>query len=180
MELDDRILPAHIEETIRAIAELHARQASEATAFQRIIARTTAEIGRPRFLATITVAVVVWISMNLALARIATPLDPPPFSWLSGCVSLIALYVTILILSTQQRDDIIAGHREQLTLELAILSEQKAAKIISLLEDLRRDNPMIPNRIDAEAVAMSTPADPQIVLEAIKESAASAENGEPA
>ena len=78
--------------------------------------------------------------------------------------------MTVLILTTQRREDEMAGHREQLTLELAILSEQKSAKIIALLEELRRDNPMIRDRHDAEAEALSTPADPNSVLEAIKES----------
>lgn len=47
-------------------------------------------------------------------------------------------------------------------------TSQKSAKIIALLEELRRDNPMIGNRHDAEAEALSTPADPNSVLEAIK------------
>ncbi|MDQ2679712.1 MAG: hypothetical protein M3Y21_01625 [Candidatus Eremiobacteraeota bacterium] len=91
--------------------------------------------------------------------------------WLQGLISLLSLYMTILILSTQQRDDVIAGHREQLALELAILSEQKLAKIVQLLVDLRRDTPAIPNRVDAEALAMSTPADPHAVFDAIRDSA---------
>jgi uncharacterized membrane protein len=52
--------------------------------------------------------------------------------------------------------------------ELAILSEQKAAKIISLLEELRQDHPEIRNRVDSEATAMSAPTAPQSVLEVIK------------
>jgi uncharacterized membrane protein len=49
-----------------------------------------------------------------------------------------------------------------------VLSEQKAAKIISLLEELRQDHPEIHDRIDHEAAAMSEPTDPQSVLEIIK------------
>jgi uncharacterized membrane protein len=54
-------------------------------------------------------------------------------------------------------------------LELAILSEQKTAKVIQLLEESRRDNPLILNRVDQEAEAMAQPADPQSVLDTIKE-----------
>jgi uncharacterized membrane protein len=68
--------------------------------------------------------------------------------------------MTVLILSTQRRDDELASYREQLTLELAILGEQKSAKVIELLEELRRDDPTIRNRIDHDAAAMSAPADP--------------------
>jgi hypothetical protein len=38
-----------------------------------------------------------------------------------------------MILMTQRRDDEMAMRRDQMTLELAILSEQKSAKIIALL-----------------------------------------------
>jgi uncharacterized membrane protein len=74
----------------------------------------------------------------------------------------------VLILTTQRRENELASHHEELTLELAILSEQKAAKIISLLEELRQDHPEIRDRVDDVAVAMSEPADPHSVLETIK------------
>jgi hypothetical protein len=47
--------------------------------------------------------------------------------------------------------------------------------VIQLLEESRRDNPLIRNRIDQEADAMAQPADPQSVLNAIKETHAEAE-----
>jgi uncharacterized membrane protein len=70
----------------------------------------------------------------------------------------------VLILTTQRRDDQLASYRAQLTIELAILSEQKSAKIISLLEEQRRDHPHLENRADNEAAAMAEAADPQAVL----------------
>ncbi len=83
-----------------------------------------------------------WIAGNLIVLAIGhKPWDEPPFSWLQGMTGVAALYMTILILATQRREDQLASHREQLTLELGILSEQKAAKIIQLLEELRRDLP---------------------------------------
>jgi uncharacterized membrane protein len=76
--------------------------------------------------------------------------------------------MTILSLSTQRRDDQLVSYRDQLMLELAILSEQKAAKIIELLEELRRDDPNIHNRLDQEAETLSMPAEPQAILDGFK------------
>ena len=76
--------------------------------------------------------------------------------------------MTVLILTTQRREDELAGLRDQLTLELSILSEQKSAKIIGLLEELRRDDPHISNRPDEHADALSRPADPNAVMDALK------------
>jgi uncharacterized membrane protein len=80
--------------------------------------------------------------------------------------------LTVLILATQRRENELASHHEHLTLELAILSEQKSAKIIALLEELRQDHPDIHDRIDREAAALSEPTDAQSVLETIKKRSA--------
>ena len=178
------ILPAHIEQTVQAIAQLHADHEARATPLQRVVDRLTARAGRPAFVALLTAIVVFWMGLNVAMVATGhKPIDEPPFFWLQELVALTALYMTVLILTTQRREDELTGHREQLTLELAILSEQKSAKIIALLEEQRRDSPMIHDRHDAEAAALSTPADPNSVLDAIKnshEDAALTQQGEAA
>ncbi len=171
MVADTPILPAHIDETVQAIARLHAEHYQQSTPLQWVVDRMTALLGRPGFVGLLTVFVLCWVLANLGAAWLGLePVDPPPFAWLAGIVGLMALYMTALILATQRREDQLAGHREQFTLELAILGEQKSAKIIELLEEMRRDDPGLRNRVDHEAAAMSMPADPQAVLDAIKDS----------
>ena len=68
-----------------------------------------------------------------------------------------------MILIVQRHDDELSARREQLTLELAILSEQKTAKIIALLEEFRRNDPHQSNRRDEVAEALAQPSDPQVV-----------------
>ena len=162
------ILPAHIEETVRAIAALQAQHESEATPLERLVETLTAGIGQPAFLLWLAIAAIGWALANAAAARMGyAPVDPPPFSWLQGTASMSALFVTVIILTTQRRADRLASLRSQLTLELAIVGEQKTAKVISLLEESRRDNPMLVNRDDQEASDMSKPANPVIVRDAL-------------
>ncbi|MEO7541710.1 MAG: DUF1003 domain-containing protein [Sphingomicrobium sp.] len=169
-ESDQQNLPAHIEEAVQAIASLHAAHEQDASPLQRIVERATSRAGRPAFVALLTGVVVAWVALNFGLIRLGrSPIDEPPFFWLQGAITLTALYMTILILTTQRREDELTGLREQLTLELAILGEQKAAKIIALLEEMRRDDPHMSDRRDPHADALSTPADPNAVLEALKE-----------
>ena len=171
-ESDDTqsIPPIHIEETIKAIARLHAEHRASATRHQRALERMTSLLGHPGFLMTLTALVAGWIGLNsLAPTLGYRPLDPPPFAWLDGFASLASLYLVVVIVTTQRRDDRLARHRELLTLELTILTEQKTAKAIALLEELRRDSPHIHDRVDPQADVMAQPADPQTVLDAIKE-----------
>ena len=42
--------------------------------------------------------------------------------------------------------------------------------MIQLLEEFRRDIPLVENRIDKQAEAMAEPVDPKQILEAVQES----------
>src|ERR1700751_3152174 len=120
------LLPAHIEATIQSIARLHAEHHQNATPLQRPVARLITFVGRPQFLGVLTVIVASWIILNLLAGALGyRAIDPPPFSGLIGAVSLASLYMVVLILATQRRENQLAQLREQLNLELAILSEQK-------------------------------------------------------
>lgn len=162
-------VPPHVEETVAKIAELHLAYYRAAGAAQRFVTAATAAVARPAALAVITAAVAGWIGLNLGLtaADWRTP-DPFPFPFLSAAVSASALYLAIMILIAQRHDDELSTRRDQLTLELAILSEQKTAKIIGLLEEFRRNDPHQSDHRDSDAEALSRPSDPQAVLDAIR------------
>jgi uncharacterized membrane protein len=164
------VLPIQSEEAIQSIARLHAEHRANATRHQRVVERITSVLGRPVFIVVLTTIVVGWMSLNgFAAALGYRPLGSPPFPWLSGAASLASLYLVVLILTTQSRHDGLTQRRDQLNLELAILSEQKTAKVVALLEELRRDSPAVRDRVDKQADVMTRPADPQSVIDAIKE-----------
>lgn len=97
------------------------------------------------------------------------PFDPPPFVWLQGLVGLGALLMATIILITQNRQTRHADQRSQLDLQVNLLAEQKAAKLIGLVEELRRDLPTVRNRVDKVADAMEEPVDPHAVLSALED-----------
>ena len=59
--------------------------------------------------------------------------------------------------------------RAHLDLKVTLLTEQKAAKLIDLLEELRRDLPNVRNRHDPEAMALQQPMNPELVRAALDE-----------
>jgi uncharacterized membrane protein len=164
------LLPIHSGETIQSIARLYAEHRANATRHQLTVDRITSLLGRPVFIEALTIVVVGCIGLNGFAAILGyRSFDPPPFAWLSSATSLASLYFVVLILTTQSRDDSLTQRREKLNLELAILSEQKTAKVVALLEELRRDSPAVRDRVDKQADLMARPADPQSVIDAIEE-----------
>ena len=162
--------PVHVEESVRALASLHDEHHGQLPPLGRALDMVTAAAGRPWFVIGLLVVIVGWIGLNLAMAAAgAKPLDAPPFGTLQTAGTVFALLMTCLILSTQRREDLLAAKREQLTLELCLLAEQKASKTIELLEALRRDTPFVSNRSDDAAASMSTPSDPRMILDAIQD-----------
>jgi len=154
----------------QATAQLTTEHRDETSTLQHSVDRVTAVAAWPGFAALLALVIGLWIGGN-ALAPMlgAKPIDPPPFPWLQGALTAGALFVAILILTTQRREDQLAARRSQLILEIVLLNDQKISKAIELMEEVRRDNPAILNRVDVEAAAMSTPADAQTVLAAIRD-----------
>ena len=168
MQID---VPPHVAETIQSIALLHAEHHRKSTLAERIVDQLTLLVGRPTFLLALLAAALLWMVANMTiLFGGGAPLDPPPFPWMELFLTATALIIAVMILTSQSRADRFANLREQMTLELASVTERKVAKVIELIEELRRDSPTLKNRTDHEARQMSVRTSPGEVLIAIKDS----------
>jgi uncharacterized membrane protein len=162
-------LPDSVRATVSSIGRIHAQHDEQATTAHRWARVVTIGVGNPLAIGIVAVVTAGWVIVNVAIAiGGGRPFDPPPFQWLELLVSVGALLVVLVVLATQRRDDELQQVNQRLILQLAILAEQKAAKTIELLEELRRDHPSIPERRDEEAGLMARPTNPEAVLKAIK------------
>ena len=163
-------LPEHLSQNISAIKAMHARAEQDVSQHQRTVECVTAFFGRPMFLYSILLVVTLWILPNVLPRRFNLPrFDPPPFNWLERTVTLSSFLMTTGVLITQNREEKLASRRAHLSLQLNLLAEQKTAKLIALMEELRRDLPSVKNRHDPEAEVMKQSADPHIVMNALEE-----------
>ncbi len=154
-----------ISANIDAVVALHAFAEQQVDTHQRTVESLTAWLGRPQFFYGILVGAGLWMGVNAAAPLLHLPRwDDPPFAWLQGAIGLGALLMTSVILITQNRQGKLAERREQLELQMSMLTEQRTAKIIDLLEELRRDMPTVRDRIDLEAEALTRTVDPHEVL----------------
>jgi uncharacterized membrane protein len=158
-----------VADTIDTITMMHARAQHDVGPHVRRIARMSAAIGHPLFLACVVVLVVAWIGSNLLAPLVGLhAADSPPFSWLQGALSLAALLMTTVVLITQNRQGHHIEQRGRLDLQINLLAEQKITKLIELMEELRRDLPNVRNRVDAVANEMKEPVDPVAMLSALE------------
>lgn len=164
----DADLAAHVQEAVETIAAFHRDHHEGSSRLQRASDWATARLGRPAVMGTILIGMVAWI--GAALVSTGGHVEQPPFVWLELAATLAALVIAMLILVTQARQEQLVERRDQLTLELAILNDRKIAKVIALIEELRRDAPDLADRHDKESEEMATPADPHAVMAALDQS----------
>jgi uncharacterized membrane protein len=157
---DDPAMPEHVGHNIQTIAELFAQAERRVGRHQLAIERVTDVVGRPATTYILLVAFVAWTVGNGLAGRLGMrPFDPPPFPWLQSVTCIAALLMTVTILTTQNRAAKLARHRAYLDLQVNLIAEGKIAKLVGLLEELRRDLPSVENRTDAVAEAMTEAVD---------------------
>jgi uncharacterized membrane protein len=161
-------IPDQVEDNIASIALLRAGIAKERNRHQRVVEAIAHGLGRPLTIYVLVALPLLWIAYNGCAARLGWPrFDSAPFFWLQGLVALYAAFTTTLVVVAQSRQREEAEQRGHLELQLNLLAEQKATKIIALLEELRRDMPNVRDRKDPVAEAMQQEVDPHDVHSAI-------------
>jgi uncharacterized membrane protein len=159
-----------IGQNIENILTFHLREEEKVTRSQRILEVISDKLGRPICLAAIMFFVGIWLLANILLNQFGfVTIDRPPFSLLQGIIGLGAFLTMIVLLIKQNRMENIEKRQAHLELQINLLTEQKTTKLIYLIEELRRDLPMIKNRDDPEATAFQKPTHPGSVLEALDE-----------
>ncbi len=153
-------------DTAEKLLELKNEFAQGATPLDRLSGRARAFLSLPLASIGIGLLALGWGVANAFGPRFGwRAWDPPPFQALQVVGTIASVVIASLILAGQRREDLAAHRRSELTLHLAALSEQKIAKLVALLEEQRRHNPMLPDREDEQAEQMARPAEPRELLE---------------
>jgi uncharacterized membrane protein len=161
---------AHLEHNVDSVREVQKRELRQRPASHRVVDRISRIIARPLYLVALFVFVAGWIAANLLAPRFGrAAFDPAPFPLLDGILSLAALVSTTIILIAQNRQTRIETRHAHIALQVNLMTEQKVAKIINLLEELRHDMPMVKDRFDPQAASLSQKTDALEVLSAIED-----------
>jgi uncharacterized membrane protein len=158
---EERELSEHVLEGIEAIVALQEEARAGRTRHELAVDSLSAVMSRPATIYLVVAICGMWCVGNLVAAHVfGHSLDPAPFFFMQSIVCLGALVVALVFTAGQRQAAAVAEQRANLDLQVNILAEKKLAKLIALVEELRRDLPQVRNREDPEAVEMSKPADP--------------------
>ena len=163
-------LSSSSQENLEVLAGFYEREEARISGIRLAIERVSAFFGSPAYFAFAVAFIVGWVLVNTwgALAG-WQHVDEPPFFWLQGIVSSNALLLTVTVLIRQDRMAKLAEHRAHLDLQINLLTEQKATKILQLVDELRRELAARPGHEDAEVAELTKPADAHALLHAIKQ-----------
>jgi uncharacterized membrane protein len=122
------------EGTHRAFHAIKARHAAELTPAERFAHRLTEVASSTPFLLFHVVWFVVWIVWNVSAPT--DRFDPFPFGLLTMVVSLEAIFLSLFVLMSQNREAAIAEVREEVTLAVNLRVEEEVTKLLQLVSGL--------------------------------------------
>lgn len=158
-----------------AIAEMQRKVTEARTVGGRIADGITDFTGSMVFVYVHVVWFAVWILLNVGLIHIPriSEFDPFPFQLLTMVVSLEAIFLSTFVLISQNRLACASEKRAELDLQVNLLAEQKATKVLEMLDQITEQLDQVGTRFnfkpDPEVKALKVSPEPQEVLQVIEE-----------
>ncbi len=169
---DDNVVLEQVLKNVEAITNHQERYQQSATVDRRVLEKVVGVFGQPQFLYGQIVFFTIWAVFSHTINRAILPADFPLFDLREQLLDVAALFISTAVLIYQTRQEELSEQRSHLMLQLNLITEQKIAKLISLVEELRTDLPNVSNRHDLEAQIMQQAIDPQAILEVLQQNSA--------
>lgn len=109
-----------------------------------------------------------WILLNAGTMPGIRPFDPFPYQFLTFVVSLEAIFLSLFILMSQNRANKQADARSHLDLQINLLAEQEATKMLEMLQGLCEYHKLAVAR-DPEVDLLKSPTKPAELLTELQE-----------
>lgn len=126
-------LQHHLRQNRQIIRSLKAIQDEKRSVAEKIADFVTNLFGSIGFLTLNIVWFAVWMVINLEIIPGVKAFDPFPFGLLTMIVSLEAIVLAIFVLISQNRSSKIADLREEIDLQVDMLTERELTKLMSIV-----------------------------------------------
>lgn len=111
---------------------------------------------------------VIWMLINTGMLPGIVIFDPYPYGLLTMIVSLEAIFLSIIVLISQNRAAHIADLREEIDLQINVKAEQEITKLLIMLDRIH-DHLGLPAEDDEELVMMKQTTDLDEIEKEIEE-----------
>lgn len=129
-------LTAGARENIDAITGLEQNFLRQGSPVDRISDAITRCVGRIPFLIAHGLGYGTWLLVNAGAVPGVVPFDPYPFCFLNLLVALEAIFLSTVVLMSQNRQSRHADQRARLDLQVNLLAEQEATKMLQMLQTI--------------------------------------------
>lgn len=117
----------------KLIRSLKAKAHKNRTRTEQMADWMTSKFGSMTFLILNILVFSVWLIINLGYLESITPFDPFPFGLLTTFVSLEAIFLAVVVLISQNREQKVNDLREEIDLQVDIISEVELTKVLQLV-----------------------------------------------
>jgi uncharacterized membrane protein len=140
---------------IEAIAAMEQEFLSRRTRWDRIADAVAAFSGSITFVLLHVGLFTLWFLVNLKLVPFIRPFDPYPFVLLAMVVSCEAVLLSTFVLMKQNRMSRRAEDRDQLHLQIALLTEREVTKVLQAQQRISEHLGVPPESFDTETRELS-------------------------
>lgn len=135
---DEKVVAGVVHRNIRTMLQLR-QQAEQSKGIQyRFGNAITRFIGSLLFVGVQIFLVLGWILVNLGWISRFRPFDPYPFTLLSTLLTIEAIFIAIFILLNQNHMADLQQKREELDIQISLLTEQEVTEIMGLVDTISR------------------------------------------
>ena len=131
-------MPSAAIESIEAIARLEQEFLQQRSFLNRLTDAIADFTGSIVFVLVHLVAFVVWFLINTGVLTFIRPFDPYPFVLLGMAVSCEAVLLSTFVLMKQNRMSARSERRDQLHLQIALLTEKELTKVLQAIRQISK------------------------------------------
>ncbi len=155
-------------QNVETIIGFQAQRRQNLPKHQLLLESIATAFGQPWFLYAELIFFSTWGIVSHLFQSNSVDWGVPQFNLREQGIGVISLVISTGVLIYQTREEEASEERAHLALQLNLITEQKIAKLIALVEELRADSPDIRDRLDPEAAAMQQTTDPQVVIDILQ------------
>lgn len=144
----------HIKRSHRIIRSFEAEALKKRPFIVKVADFLTSGFGTVTFLLGNVIVYGVWILINTGRVPGIPVIDPYPYSFMNSFISIEAIILAIIVLMSQNRQNQRDTLRNELGLQVELISEKEITKILSLLKEIVEDEKG-PRKFDPELEEMT-------------------------